>query len=719
MKLVIVESPTKAKTLSAILGKQFHVIASKGHVRDLPKKGLGIDIENNFEPTYEVSPDSKKIIAELKKNLKDVDSVVLATDLDREGEAIAWHLKHILSSTKEGKKLPYERVTFHEITKDAVLSAFDHAGELNLNLVDAQQARRVLDRLVGYKLSPILWKKVRFGLSAGRVQSVAVRLIVEREEERNKFIADEYWTVDADFHTDKKSEKFSASLVEIQNKKAEIKNEKDAKKIKDALEKCDYEVLEIKQSERKKSPYPPFKTSTLQQAAANLFGFNAKRTMSAAQKLFELGYITYHRTDSLNLSEKFLSEAREFISTQIGKQFIPDSPNYYKNSSKGAQEAHEAIRPTDLSLDQKKLKALKEDEFKIYTLIFKRTLESQMLPAVFDQTTVSTQAMSNNDKYLFRTVGSVIKFEGYLAVGSYMGLVEEKEEISILPNLSEGQKVSLIDIFANQHFTQPPARYTDATLIKKLEELGIGRPSTYAPTISTIQSRGYVTKEGRAFIPTDVAFVVTNLLKDHFKDVIDFDFTAQMEEEFDEIADGNSKWQPVIKKFYEPFEKNVLAKDIELKKADITTLQVTDEDCPKCGRKLNLKLGKYGRFLSCSGFPDDCDFAKPAEEGLVDENGNPVSFGDCDICADGKLILKQGKFGKFLACSNYPKCKNTKPFLEKIGMVCPKCNEGDVIVKKARGRTFYGCSRYPDCAYASWKNPMQNLEHILEKDSSD
>jgi len=715
-KLVIVESPTKAKTLSEILGKEYKIKASMGHIRDLPKSGLGVDVENNFEPDYVVPEKAKKTITELKKLSKDSGKIVLATDPDREGEAIAWHLSELLGGkkarSKKSKNSLFERVVFHELTKEAVLEAFSHPSELNKNLVDAQQARRVLDRLVGYKLSPLLWKKVRYGLSAGRVQSVAVRLIVERERERQAFKPEEYWTIDGEFDSND-GKHVKAQLTDLNDKKLEIKNKEQAAELEAVLRESSYKVTGVKKSERQRRPYAPFKTSTLQQTAANIFGFSAKRTMSAAQKLFESGYITYHRTDSLNLSPMFVSAARQFVEKEFGEKYLPEESVFYKNGSKNAQEAHEAIRPTNLKTDISNFnsRGLSEDEQKIYSLVWKRSLECQMLSAIYDQTNIT---ISSKESYNFKAAGSVIKFDGWLAVGRLIGVDIDSEAMNKLPDLDEGEAVKMKNLISEQHFTQPPARYSDATLIKALEELGIGRPSTYAPTISTIQDRGYVEKIGKYFAPKDVAFVVNDLLVKYFSDIVDYEFTAGMEEKLDSIAQGESKWVPVIREFYTPFQKELTEKDKVLQKADVTTLAETDEKCPDCGKNLVVKLGKYGKFLSCSGYPD-CKYAKPLEEtitGLTDENGNAVSkppedYGKCPNCEDGIFVLKTSKFGKFLACSNYPKCKTTKKYLEKIGMKCPKCGEGDVIVKKAKGRVFYGCSRYPDCNYSSWKNPLQ------------
>ncbi len=704
MKLVIVESPTKAKTLSGFLGKEYVVKASYGHIRDLPKSKLGVDVDHGFEITYEVNDKAKKVLSELKKEAKNASEIYLATDLDREGEAISWHLLELLKDKKK-KDQVFKRVVFHEITKDEIQKSFSHPGELNFNLVDSQQARRVLDRLVGYKLSPLLWKKVRYGLSAGRVQSVAVRIIVEREKERQAFKAEEYWSLKALFNKDKFD--ISSELTEHKGKKLEITSKDQMDKIiSDIQTASEFSVEDVTKTSRKRNAYPPLKTSTLQQSSANIFGYAAKRTMSIAQKLFEKGFITYHRTDSLNLSEKFIIEARDFVKTEIGKNYLPTEPIIYKTNSKGAQEAHEAIRPTALEI---KPKGLTDDEYKIYSLIFKRAVESQMLPIEFLQTTIKVKSENG---YLFKTTGSIITFEGWLALTKKINISEDDDEINELPDLKVGDRLKLETLTPDQHFTQPPARFSDASLIKTLEELQIGRPSTYAPTISTIQERGYVKKEGRYFVPDDVAFVVTDLLVKYFPEIVDYEFTAHMEEKFDDIADGKTKWVPIIAEFYKPFEKNVVARDKELHKADFTFLGMSEEMCPKCGKPLMIKLGKFGKFLSCSGYPD-CEFAKPIDGEGVDDQGNPLEYEKCEKCS-GSMVLKMGRFGKFLACSNYPKCKNIKKFVEKIGMSCPLCIEGDVIVKKFKSRTFYGCSRYPDCKYTSSKNPLEKSEDSTE-----
>jgi len=700
VKLVIVESPTKAKTLSALLDNKYTIKASMGHIRDLPKSGLGVDVDHDFAPEYVVAPKNKKVLTDLKKSLDKAESVVLATDPDREGEAIAWHLKELLSEKKGKTKIDFQRVVFHELTKKAISEAFSQPADLNMHLVDAQQARRVLDRLVGYKLSPLLWKKVRYGLSAGRVQSVAVRLIVERERERGAFVPVEYWDIDGRFET-QDQQTFTAELDKKDGRKIEVSHEQQAQDIKTDLDGANCRIGEVKKSQRKRNCYPPYKTSTLQQAAVNVYGLSASKTMSAAQRLFEKGMITYHRTDSLNISESFLHNLRSYIENSFGTNYLPKDIVRYKTSSKSAQEAHEAIRPTDLHLKPADL--TNSEEKKIYSLIYKRTLESQMNPAVYDQTQVK---IITDKGYEFKASGSVIKFDGWLKVGESLGYKDDENGQGLLPELKEGESLKLAELLLAQKFTQPPGRYTDATLIKKLEDLGIGRPSTYAPTISTIIARKYVTRENRSFIPEDVAYVVNDLLVEHFPDVVDYQFTADMEEDLDEIAENKKEWVPVIREFYLPFAQKLLVKDQELQKRDVTNLGESEESCPDCGQKLIFKLGKYGKFLSCSNYPE-CTFAKPVEEPTaLDENGVQITdFGKCPNCEDGKLILKKGRFGKFLACNNYPKCKTTKPFLEKIGLSCPLCHEGDVVVKKAKKKTFYGCSRYPDCTWSSWTKP--------------
>ncbi len=696
--LVVVESPAKTRTLKKYLGEDFEIKASLGHIKDLPKSELGVDVEKDFAPQYEVAPKKKKVVSELKAAAKKADQVFLATDPDREGEAIAQHVYEVISAKRKDQKS--KRVVFHEITEDAVKAAFANPRGIDANLVDAQKARRVLDRLVGYKLSPLLWKKIRYGLSAGRVQSVAVRLIVDRERERDAFKPDEYWKVEAELKSQRSpnTQTFPALLTKKDDKKLEIKNKKQTDSILKDLKKANYIVKEIKTEEKKRYPAPPFTTSTLQQTAFNTCGFSSKRTMRIAQALYERGLITYHRTDSTRLASSAVSQIRKLIAKEFGTKYLPAGAKVYKTKAKVAQEAHEAIRVTDVGRKQ----AGERDGIKLYDLIWRRTVACQMNPAVFDQQTVDVAAKN----YLFRAIGSVLKFDGFLKV--YSGKVGEKD--IRLPQLTEGEELTLVKLTPSQHFTQPPNRYTEATLIKELEKNGIGRPSTYAPTISTIQSRGYVSKEGRALKPEDVGLVVNDLLVEHFPEIVDLKFTARMEEDLDEIADGKREWVPVIREFYEPFEKKLETKTKELKKKDFTTLEKTSEKCPECKKPLVVKLGKYGKFLSCSGFPK-CKYGRPYED--KDEDGKPDKAdksqlkGECPECG-GELVLKEGKFGKFISCSKYPECKFTKQYLDKIGMKCPECKQGEVIIKRSRkGKTFYGCSRYPKCKWASWKDPRR------------
>ncbi len=777
MNLVIVESPTKAKTLSKFLGKDFEVLASMGHVRDLPKSELGVDVDKDFAPKYVINPRAKKVLATIKAKIEQSDKVFLATDPDREGEAIAWHIVSALS--KELKEKKSYRVVFHEITKEAVKDAFLHTRDLDEHLVDSQQARRILDRIVGYKLSPLLWKKVRYGLSAGRVQSVAVKLVVDRENERKAFIPKEYWTIKGIFNVlneIQKSLNFEAELFQIKGKKVEIGDKgkvdeivKDlgfvtnvsaggglgsGETIESAGSSKTFEITSVEKSEKKRNTYPPYTTSALQQAGSNKLGFAAKRTMSAAQKLFEGGYITYHRTDSFSLSSTFIDQARKFISKEYGKDYLPQSPNYYKNRAKNAQEAHEAIRPTSLNIHVDG--DLGSDEKKLYKLIWQRALASQMNPAIFDQITILVG--SEDKKYTFKTVGSKTKFDGWLVLyksketdskegleasvktqsydtenGTEMENVinedlnkgdsiegklanESGNETEVLNLLKEGDKAQLNSLAPTQHFTEPLPRYTEASLIKALEEDGIGRPSTYAPTMSTITDRGYIAKDGKYLVPQDVAVVTTKLLSENFPKIVDAGFTALMEEDLDKIADGKAEWIPLIKNFYEPFIKEVKEKDEELKKKDMTLLEELPDKCPECQSVLFVKLGKYGRFISCSGFPK-CKYAKPiVSASNAGSGGNSqgssgdfdkTQLGKCTECKEGDLLVKDGRFGRFIACSNYPKCKFTKPYLERIGVKCPDCKEGDVVVKKG-GRfkkTFYACSRYPECKFVASKIP--------------
>ncbi len=673
--LVIVESPTKARTLAKFLGNKYKIEASMGHIRDLPKADLGVDVENNFEPRYIIPRDKKKKVNELKKMAEGVKTLYLATDPDREGEAIAWHISELLRNSEvKGKKskakkktqssslitLPeIKRVVFHEITESAIKDAFDHPRELNYELIDAQQARRVLDRLVGYKLSPLLWKKVKRGLSAGRVQSVALRLIVEREREIEAFKAVEYWSIEADV-SKKSNESFIIELIEQNGQKVEIKNEQQTNQIVSQLEKAGYKVEQITQKEVRRTPAGPFTTSTLQQASGNKLGMTAKKTMMLAQNLYEQGLITYMRTDSVTLSGFAISMARDFITTNYGKNYLPSSPRVFKSKSKNAQEAHEAIRPTNLKITGDSLKGenITRDHKRLYDLIYKRTVGSQMADAILDQTTIDVTARSQ-DSFTLRATGSVLKFDGWLKLYGVKQFVEEEKEgegeekKQILPKLEEGEELSLRKLLPLQHFTQPPPRYTEASLVKKLEELGIGRPSTYAPIISTIQDRFYVEREARKFNPTPLGMAVNDFLMKHFPDVFDYTFTAQMEDQLDEISRGERKWKETIGTFYTPFEKKLGTVEESAEKVKLE-VEVTDKICPECGKN---------------------------------------------------LVVRTGRFGKFLACSGFPECKHTEAIEQIQDVKCPD-DGGDVVIRRTKkGKTFFGCKNYPACKWASWTKP--------------
>lgn len=632
--LIIVESPTKAKTISKFLGADYKVESSYGHVRDLPKSRLSVDLENNFQPEYIIIVKARKRVNELKKKAAEAQKVILATDEDREGEAIAWHLVQALELN--AMQIPKaQRIVFHEITETAIKEALKNPREIDLNLVDAQQARRILDRLVGYQLSPFLWQKIAKGLSAGRVQSVTVRLIVEREREIQEFKHQEYWTISALFEKN-----IEAILIKIGDKtlsKFDIKNKEEADKIVKDLESAHYQVLKIEKKETRKNPYPPFTTSTLQQTAWQQLHFSARQTMMFAQQLYEQGLITYMRTDSLNLSEESLNQAEKFIKNQFGENY--SQKNRFKTRSKIAQEAHEAIRPTQVD---------KEVENSLYDLIRRRFLASQMSPLILDSTSVDIEAKN----FIFRTNGSVIKFDGFTKV--YAMKLEEK----VLPELREGEKLKLEKLTPQQHFTEPPPRYNEGSLVKALEKFGIGRPSTYAPIISTIQERNYILKDQqKRFYPTEIGFLVNDLLVQHFPEIVDLQFTARMEKDLDKIAAGEKKWVPVISEFYEPFAKNLEEKYKEIKKKEV--FEKSDQVCEKCGKPMLIKFGRFGKFLACSGFPD---------------------------------------------------CKNTKSIIVSLGK-CPKCLEGDVVMRQTKKRRiFYGCSRWPKCDYATWQKPDNNIK---------
>ncbi len=699
--LVIVESPTKAKTIAKFLGRNYIVRSSMGHIRDLPRSKMGIDIENGFAPQYVVPKKNSKLATELKKLAKDSDKVILATDEDREGEAISWHLAEILKQPEE----KYERITFHEITKEAIGNALQKPREIDMNLVDAQQARRVLDRLVGYELSPFLWKKVIKGLSAGRVQSVAVRLIVEREREIEAFDPQEYWTVEGLFHKEDSENKFEAKLNSINGKKLdklEISSKSEADGILDELKASEFTVSSIEKKKTRRQPYAPFTTSTLQQEANRRLGLSSKQTMRLAQQLYEgitigsqgsVGLITYMRTDSLNLADKFLLESGEYIKARFGDDHY-GGPRRYKTKAKGAQEAHEAIRPTEASRNPDELKPyLNAQQYKLYKLIWQRAVASQMAEAVIDSTVVDISDTS--EKYMFRANGSTIKFAGFMKVYP----VDSKE--TILPELKESETVIAEKIGGAQHFTQPPARYSDATLVKALEEDGIGRPSTYAPTISTIIDRGYVERiEGRRLKPKEIAFLVIDLLMEHFPNIVDLKFTANMEEDLDEVAEGKKDWVPVITDFYMPFKENLDKKYDEVDKKKLTE-EKTDEKCEKCGSPMVIKMGRFGKFLACSNYPECKNTKQLGADGKITE---PEKTDEkCPNCG-ADMVFKHGRFGKFLACGNYPDCKTTKAIT--TGVKCPQCGENEIAEKRSRaGKTFYACTGYPNCKFALWSKP--------------
>jgi len=705
MKLLIVESPTKAKTISKFLDKSYTVRSSYGHVMDLPKNKLGVDLKNNFQPEYTVPEKAEKKVDELKKLAKKANSVILATDEDREGEAISWHLIDALNL----KNKKTERIAFHEITKKAIEEALKNPRQLDMGLVDAQQARRVLDRLVGYKLSPLLWTKIRRGLSAGRVQSVAVRLIVEREEEINNFKKQEYWEIGTELEKD--SQKFEAGLWKKDGKiykKLDIENEKEAKKIETALKKSKPVVEKITKKEIGKNPPPPFITSTLQQAAYNALGYSAKQTMMIAQKLYEgialenkkaTGLITYMRTDSLSLSSQATSEAKKAIERLFGEKYSLDKPRFYKTKSKGAQEAHEAIRPTFPDKDPESIKQyLDSKQYRLYKLIWNRMIASQMAQARIDSTKVEIKA----DDYQLKASGSIVKFDGY------MKLARQKKEDNILPDLAENDVLKLNKVLTEQKFTQPPSRYNEASLVKALEKNGIGRPSTYAPTISTIQTRGYVEKDDdKKLSPTEIGTLVNKLLVEHFSEIVDYKFTAEVEDDLDEIAANKKEWTKIIGDFYKPFEKNLKMKTKEIKKEDFQ--KKLDKKCPECGSELIEKFGRFGKFIACNNYPE-CKYTEKTKEDqkqedeIIKKAGGKNGKITCDKCG-APMDVKNGPYGPFLGCTAYPKCKNIKKVENKIGVKCPKCGK-DVIEKKSKkGRMFFGCNGYPKCDFVSWSKP--------------
>jgi DNA topoisomerase-1 len=697
--LLIVESPAKAKTIRTILGSNYTVKASVGHVRDLPKSKLGIDIDNNFEPNYITIRGKGDIIQELKKEAKKADNVFLATDPDREGEAISWHLAKILN-LDENKEI---RIEFHEITKDAIKNASKAPRKLNIDLVNAQQARRVLDRLVGYKISPLLWKKIKKGLSAGRVQSVALKLVIDREKEIMDFKPEEYWTLELEIKKSRK--KFIAKYVGyFENDKlikVKINNQDEINKILESIDKEKITVAKIEKSKSYSKPGPPFTTSSLQQEANRKLNFTSKKTMMVAQQLYEgvkvkgegnVGLVTYIRTDSFRLSDEAVENAKQFILSNFGEKYY--KYRVYKKSKKNeskVQDAHEAIRPTSLLRTPEKIKdSLTSDQYKLYSLIWKRAVACQMADAEYDVTKV----LFNNNDNIFESNGKVLVFDGFRAVYGY---ADEKDE-KMFPEVKINEVLDISKVIPEQHFTQPPARYTEASLIKDLEEKGIGRPSTYAPTITTITSRDYVAKEKGYLIPTDMGFLVTEMMEKYFPKIVNEKFTADLENHLDDVASGNINWRNVISNFYESFKKELDVAENEMKEIEIKD-EVSDVKCDNCGAFMVIKSGRFGKFLACPNYPE-CKNTKPLNGKEPPEEVNET----CEKCGS-KMLKRKGKFGEFLACSNYPKCKNTKPIIKTIDAPCPRCGKQIAIKFSKAGRRFYGCTGYPDCKYISWYEP--------------
>ena len=717
--LVIVESPAKAKTIKKYLGKEFDVLASYGHVRDLLPKEGAVDPAHDFAMKYRVIEKNARHVDAIAKALKKADALYLATDPDREGEAISWHLLEILKNRKLLKDKKVGRVVFHEITKRAIEEAIQHPREISQDLVDAQQARRALDYLVGFNLSPLLWKKIRRGLSAGRVQSPALRLIVEREEEIERFQSREYWTIEADVAA--KGQQFPAKLSHFEGEKLaqfSITDEKRAREVERTLEQAaggKLQVVKVEKKQRRRNPAAPFTTSTLQQEAARKLGFTAQRTMRTAQQLYEgvdiggetLGLITYMRTDSVNLAQEALEEIRSLIGKRYGKENLPNKPRTYKTKAKNAQEAHEAIRPTSAQRLPEQLKNhLSSDQFRLYELIWKRTIACQMIHATID--TVSVEMQAGDPGNLFRATGSTVVSPGFMSVyqEGKDDVKESEEKERLLPPLKEGDTVDLLAIRPEQHFTEPPPRYTEASLVKALEEYGIGRPSTYASIISTLKNREYVEMDRKRFTPTDVGRVVNRFLTEHFTRYVDYHFTAHLEDELDEISRGERAWIPVLREFWEPFIELVKEKESSVSRKDVTQ-EALDEACPKCGKPLAIRLGRRGRFIGCTAFPE-CDYTRNLNGDDSSSEPEVVEGRSCPEC-NSPLLIRQGRYGKFIGCSSYPDCKYIEP-LEKpedTGVTCPQCNQGTLFKRKSRsGKTFYSCSRYPDCTYAIWNEPV-------------
>lgn len=735
--LIVVESPAKAKTLKKYLGLDFEVLASYGHVRDLLPKSGAVDTDHDFAMKYELIDRNIKHVEAIAKALKKADNLYLATDPDREGEAISWHLLEILKSKDLIQDKKVFRVAFYEITKKAVQEAVANPRELSMDLVNAQQARRALDYLVGFNLSPLLWKKIRRGLSAGRVQSPALRLIVEREIEIENFLPREYWSVEADCENkgeDKNQDKnnkpqsFIAKLTQYQKDKLEqfsIINSKQALDIRTwLLNKTNKKLIvsQVEKKQRKRNPSAPFTTSTLQQEAARKLGFGASKTMRTAQNLYEgaetsegqVGLITYMRTDSVNLAQEAVDEIRDFIKINYGSDYLPDTPRIYKTKAKNAQEAHEAIRPTSVLRTPESLKPyLDSDQYKLYNLIWQRTMACQMIHATLDTVAVDFDVPDQtNSEARFRATGSVIAHPGYMRLyqESFDEPSQEDSDEKMLPVLNIGDVVNLKDIRADQHFTEPPPRYSEASLVKSLEEHGIGRPSTYASILSTLEQREYVLLDNKRFKPTDVGRIVNKFLTEYFTQYVDYDFTAKLENSLDDVASGESQWIPLLKQFWDPFFEKTQEIDKTVKRSDVTQ-EATDEKCPDCQKPLVIRLGKTGRFFGCTGYPE-CGYTRSMEnpDDPASHSREPeiIAGRSCPECQSA-LHVKTGKYGKFIGCSSYPKCKFMEPLVKPkdTGVRCPECHEGEIMERKSkRGKVFFSCSKYPTCAYALWNKPV-------------
>jgi DNA topoisomerase-1 len=715
--LVIVESPAKAKTIKKYLGKGYEVMASYGHVRDLVPKEGAVDPEHDFAMKYQLIERNAKHVDAIVKAMKKSDALYLATDPDREGEAISWHLCELLSDRKALKDKPVRRVVFHEITKRAINEAMEHSRTLSQELINAQQARRALDYLVGFNLSPLLWKKIRRGLSAGRVQSPALRMIVEREIEIENFTAREYWKLEGDLTKD--GQNFTARLVQLHGTKIKqfsITDQASAGRAKQELLAAAGGKLivdSVERKQRKRNPAAPFTTSTLQQEASRKLGFTASRTMRVAQQLYEgldiggetVGLISYMRTDSVNLAQEAIDELREFIVERYGLDKLPPQPPVYKTKSKNAQEAHEAIRPTSVRHTPEEIKGhLSAEQLRLYELVWKRTIACQMIHATIDTVSVDFGCGADNT---FRATGSTVVDPGYMAV--YQEGEDDTKgsgDDTLLPPLKKGETCLLNEIRADQHFTEPPPRFSEASLVKTLEEYGIGRPSTYATIISTLQQREYVTLEKKRFYPTDVGRVVSKFLTEHFNQYVDYDFTARLEDELDAVSRGEKDWVPLMENFWKPFKHLVDDKETSVSRSDVTT-EATDEACPKCGKPLNIRLGRRGRFIGCSGYPE-CDYTRNVDDERGSEEPEVIEGRSCPEC-QSPLIVRTGRNGKFIGCSGYPACKYTEP-LEKpedTGVLCPQCGQGGILKRKSRrGKIFFSCARYPECDYAIWNQPL-------------